>query len=53
MDCKEIHDRFIRDTEFRNRMIGNYRNEDLCRRFDALADEDLTHHLTAQEYFHF
>ena len=34
-------------------MIENHRDEDLCRRWDALADEDHTHHLTAQEYFHY
>ena len=44
-----IHDRFIRDPEFRSRMIENRRDEELCRRWDALADEDHTHHLTAQE----
>ena len=55
--CKErdfqgIHDRFTRYQEFRIRMIENHRDEDLCRRWDALADEDHTHHLTAQEYLH-
>ena len=30
-------------------MIENHRDEELCRRWDALADEDHTHHLTAQE----
>ena len=40
-DFQGIHDRFIRDQEFRNRMIENHRDEDLCRR-----------HLTAQEYLH-
>ena len=44
--------RFIRDPEFRIRMIENHRDEDLCRRWDALADEDHTHRLTAQEYLH-
>ena len=48
-----IHDRFIRDPEFRCRMIENHRDEDLCRRWDALADEDHTHHLTTQEYSYF
>ena len=38
-----IHDRFIRDEQFRNRMIENDRDEDVCRRMDA-------HHLTPQEY---
>ena len=34
-------------------MIENHRDEELCRRWDALADEDHTHHLTVQEYFHY
>ena len=33
-------------------MIENGRNEDVCRQMDALADEDHTHHLTPQEYYH-
>ena len=40
-----IHDRFIRDETFRNRMIENGRDEDVCRQWDALADEDHTHHI--------
>ena len=44
-----IHDRFLRDPEFRNRMIDKNRDEGLCRTWDALADEDHTHHLTPQE----
>ena len=43
-----IHERFIRDETFRNRMIETGRDEDVCRRMDALADEDHTHHLTPQ-----
>ena len=31
-------------------MIENHRDEELCRRWDALADEDHSHHLTTQEY---
>ena len=45
--------RVIRDPEFRIRMIENHRDEELCRRWDAVADEDHTHHLTVQEYFHY
>ena len=45
-----IDNRFIRDPEFRSRMIENHRDEEHCRRWDALADEDHTHHLTTQEY---
>ena len=40
---------FTRGPEFRSRMIENHRDEELCRRWDALA-EDHTHHLTTQEY---
>ena len=48
-----IHDRFIRDEQFRNRMIETGRDEDVCRHMDALADEDHTHHLASQEYFYY
>ena len=40
-----IHDRFPRDREFRIRMIENHRDEAVCRRWDALADEDHTHNI--------
>ena len=49
-DFQGIHDRFVRDEQFRNRMIQIGRTEDLCRQMDDLADEDHTHHLTPQEY---
>ena len=48
-----IHDRFIRDETCRNRMVEHGRDEDVCRQWDALADEDHTHHLTPQEYHHY
>ena len=48
-----IHDRFLRDHEFRVRMIEHHRDEEVCRRWDVLADEDHTHHLTEQEYFYY
>ena len=41
-----IHDSFIRDETFRNRMIENGGDEDACRHMDVLADEGHTHHLT-------
>ena len=44
-----IHDRFIRDETFCNRMIENGRDEDVCRQWYALADEDHT----PQEYFNY
>ena len=43
----------MRDETFRNRMIDNDRDEDVSRQMDALADEDHTHHLTPQEYYHY
>ena len=52
-DFRVVHDRFQRDREFRVRMIANHRDEELCRRWDALADDDHTLHLTAQEYLHY
>ena len=39
--------------KFRIRMIKNHRDEEVCRQWDALADEDHTYHLTEQEYFHY
>ena len=50
-DFQGIHDRFIRDPEFRSQMIENHRDEELCRRWDALAADYHTHHFTTQEYF--
>ena len=47
------HDRFIRDPDFRSRMIEHHRDEELCRRWDALADKEHTHLLTTQEYSFF
>ena len=43
----------MRDETFRNRRIENGRDEDVCRQWDDLANEDHTHHLTAQEYLHY
>ena len=48
-----VHDRFIRDEQFRNRMIENDRDEDVCRQMDALADENHAHHMTPQEYYYY
>ena len=46
-----IHVRFLRDHVFRERMIQNNRDEDVCRARDVLADEDHTYHLSESEYF--
>ena len=48
-----IHDRFSLDHAFRVRMIENNRDEEVCRRWDVLADEDHTYHLSEEEYFYY
>ena len=48
-----IHDRFLSDHDFRARMIENNRDEEVCRRWDVLADEDHTYLLSEKEYFYF
>ena len=41
-----IHDRFLLDHDFRARLIENNRDEEVCRRWDVLADEDHTYYLS-------
>ena len=52
-DYKGIHDRFLRDPIVRVRMIENSRDEQVCRAWDVLADEDHTYHMSEEEYFHY
>ena len=51
-DYKGIHDRFLRDHVFRERMIENQRDEEVCRAWDVLAEEDHTYRLSQAEYCH-
>ena len=44
-----IHDWFIRDERFRKSMIELGRTEEVCREMDKLANEDHTHHATAED----
>ena len=44
-----IRDRFIRDEKFRKNMFDVGRSEELCREMDKLANEDHTHHITAEK----
>ena len=48
-----IHDRFLRDDGSRRRMIENNRDEEVCRAWDVLADEDHTYHMSQEEYFYY
>ena len=50
---KGIHDRFLRDHVFRERMVENQRDEEVCRAWDVLAEEDHTYRLSQAEYFHY
>ena len=50
---KGIHDRFLRVHVFRERMIENKRDEDVCRAWDVLAEQDHTHQMSESEYFHY
>ena len=42
----------IHDHDFRARMIENNRGEEVCRRWDVLADEDHTYYRSEKEYFY-
>ena len=48
-----IHDRFSRDHVFRERMLEHNRDEDVCRKWDDLADEDHTYRMSESEYLHY
>ena len=52
-DFKGIHDRFLRDHVFRERMIENSRDEDVCRTWDVLAEQVHTYRMSESEYFHY
>ena len=41
-DYKGIHDRFLRDHVFRGRLIENSRDEEVCRAWDVLTEQDHT-----------
>ena len=51
-DYKGIHDRFLRDHVFRERMIQHNRDEEVCRAWDVLAEQDHTYRMSEAEYFH-
>ena len=52
-DFKGIHDRFLRDHVFRERMIENNRDEEVCRAWDVLAEQDHTYRMPEEEYFYY
>ena len=52
-DNKGIHDLFLRDHVFRERIIENNRDEEVCRAWDVLAEQENTYHMSESEYFHY
>ena len=48
-----IHDRFLRDHVFREQMLENNRDQDVCRKWDDLAEQDFSHYMTESEYFRY
>ena len=52
-DFTGIHDRFLRDHVFRERMLENNRDEDVCRKWHDVAEEDHTYRMSESEYFHY
>ena len=48
-EYKGIHDRFLRYHVFRERMVENSRDEEVCRAWDVLAEQDHTYHLSEAE----
>ena len=49
----KIHDRFLREHVFRERMFDDKRDEDVCRKWGDLAEEDHTYRMSESEYFHY
>ena len=52
-DYTGIHDRFLRDSDFRKSMLEQDRDEDVCLKWDDLAEQDFTYRMTESEYFRY
>ena len=50
---KGIHDRFLKDPEFRESQLEHDRTEEVCIKWDALAEQDFSYHMTQAEYFRY
>ena len=48
-----IHDRFLKDPEFRESQLEHDRTEEVCIQMDKIAQKDFTHHMTQEEYFRY
>ena len=43
---KGMHDRFLKDPEFRASQLEHDRDEEVCVKIDELADKNFTHYMT-------
>ena len=50
---KGIHDRFLRDPEFRTAMLEHDRDEEACIKIYDLSDKVFSHYMTDSEYFRY
>ena len=46
-----IHDRFLRDSDFRASQLEHDRDEDVCLKWDDIAEQDFTNRMRESEYF--
>ena len=44
-----MHDRFLKDDEFRASQREHHRDEEVCIKMDGLADKDFSHYMTESE----
>ena len=48
-----IHDRFLRDPDFRKSMLEHDRDEEVCVKWDDLAEQDFSQNMTEPKYFRY
>ena len=48
-----IHDRFLKDPEFRASQLEHDRDVQVCIKMDDLADKDFSHYVMEPEYFRY
>ena len=48
-----IHHHFLNDPEFRASQLEHHRDEEVCIKWDDLAEQDFSHYVTESEYFRY
>ena len=51
--CQGIHDRFLKDTEFRESQLEHDRIEEVCIQMDEFEQKDFSYHMTQAVFFFF